>query len=759
MGGVLMTSCKGKKHSVREMREGKGLLTSKPRGEIMVQRLFYENKRPNISIPQGTTMGAAGQMVAVEQAVYTNPDNYTSLFESETLDSNKTYGLNEVVVEARSRFTPERNGKVDVDFLVRIPKEIIDKNWMIKLEPFVIGQDSVEYLEPLVVKGQEFALKQKLDNEAFEDYLNTIVPRQLYNKVFLDHGLIEQDIKQRQSFYYDEYHKDWHLHKEYESWISKEEGKRAETKAKLKGEIAEMKNGYMRQFLVQAVQESARGIDTTGLAAAYDVEFLKKSQNLRKRLDDLEASELEIPARYKDIHESKLRSRDLENLSMTSQDTLNIAKTRYMFDAIMQNEMKEERIDAVKKEMVPFPYEENVRIDTTLVENQNFVYYYKQELPVAPGMNAIKIAMKSEVWGIDESKFTMRSADTLSYFIASIAQLVDTTLLHKETVKNRNAVHRMTAYFQYRPNTWRFDPKYKGNRQELERIAKDYETINGSKSYAVDSMLLQMSTSLDGEFHKNADLSMKRVEDFKKFIMKNNKEVASRGNDFIRTNYIGEDWNMLARLIRSRSDISNKDAILEILANAANPDKAKDEIKVFAADYKIIKDSIYPKLDKVDMLFYVHRTDMTSDQEIIKVDPAYIEGVRLLQNRQYDEALEILANYPDYNTAVCLAALGYNGKAYEVLSKLQPTGNTEYLSAIVAWRMKQGETAGKHLIKALDLDPSKMYRIELDPDIVELLKDRNLGGAVKDTTDTTNNPAEVEESAQETPEEGGKVEE
>ena len=68
----------------------------------------------------------------------------------------------------------------------------------------------------------------------------------------------------------------------------------------------------------------------------------------------------------------------------------------------------------------------------------------------------------------------------------------------------------------------------------------------------------------------------------------------------------------------------------------------------------------------------------------------------------------------------------YNGKAYEVLSKLTPNGNTEYLSAITAWRMEKGQEAIAHLLKALELDPSKMYRMELDPDILDLIKMNNL---------------------------------
>lgn len=725
VGSAIMTSCKGKKHSVREMREGRSSYVPRVKGEAMVQRLFLENKRPSLSVPRNFNSEMAGGTIAVEQTVYKNPDNHSDLFQEEIVDNNKTYGLSEVVVEARSRFTPERDGRVDVDFIVKIPKQLVDRNWMVRVNPFIVEADSARYLDPVVIKGEEFALKQKADYKAFDDYASTIIPREYYNKIFLHHELIEKDIQERQNFYYNKYHKDWAIHKEYEQWLNAEKQKDIVQKTKLRGEIAEMRHAYLREMQKNAVYSLAQGIDTTGMAASYEIEFLKKSQKLRKQLDEMESKELDVPSRYKSIHEANIRSRDIKALTMSSKDTLDIAKNRYMFDAIMENEMKKSSINEVKEQMIPFPYVENARIDSVVQENQDFVYYYRQQVPVTPGMSSVKISMESQVIAMDDSRYTMEYPDTLSYFISSIVQLVDTTLLHKETVKNRNAVHKQTAYLSYRPNTWRFDPKYNNNKAELEKIGKDYDIFRDNKSYEVDSILMQMSTSLDGDYNKNADLSMKRVDDLKRYMIKNSP-MSNKGKDFFVTKYIGEDWSGLARLLRPRTDIKNKDAILDILANAVYPDKAEEEIKAFAEDYQIIKDSIYPKLDRVDMYFYVHRTDMTSDQEIISVDPEYIRGVRLLQNREYDKALEILANYPDYNAAVCLVALGYNGKAYEVLSKLKPNSNTEYLSAIVAWRMKQNEPAVRHLLKAVEMDQTKLYRMELDPDIMDLIRSNNL---------------------------------
>lgn len=726
LGATILSACGGKKHSVREMRDAKTPYIPKPAEKAMVQPLFLQNKKPNIGLPKNV-VGSEGGFIVTEQVEYKNPELHSDIFETNTLDPNKTYGLNEVEVVARSRFTPERNGKINVDFIVKVPKELIDRNWMIKMQPIILHRDSIQKLDYLVIKGTQFALKQKLDYQAYEDYLNSIVAKEDYDSVFLDHRAIQQDIIDRQNFYYSEYHNDWSLHKEYEDWLEKEKEKLAQEKALLKGQIAEMQYNYKRMLLTHAIRDIARGVDTTGLAVSYNMQFLRKASGMQKRLNALEMGDIKIPKKYKEVHAMRTGSKDIENLSMTSQDTLDIAKVRYKFDEIIENEMKEARKEIVKKEMIPFPYDTQARIDSTVDIGKGFAYYYSQELPVTPGLRSVNIAMQSQVVAIDASKFNLRRSDTLSYFISSIAQLVDTTLLHKQTVRNRNATHRQTANFKYRPNTWRFDIKYKDNASEMAKLTKDYDTFQASKGFAVDSMLIQQSTSIEGEYARNAELSMRRVEDLKKYMVASTPMGRQGGDQFFTTRYIGEDWNGLVRLLRSSSNIPNATSIIDMLGNAANPDETKQEImSMYKEDYQTMKETIFPQLDKVDVLFYIHRTDMTDDRETITVDPEYIKGVRLLQNRQYSEAMEVLANYPDYNAAVALAALGYNSKAYEVLVKQKPTGNTEYLSAIVAWRLSQEEVAINHLLKSIELDPTKVYRLGLDPDINDMVQKHKL---------------------------------
>lgn len=85
-----------------------------------------------------------------------------------------------------------------------------------------------------------------------------------------------------------------------------------------------------------------------------------------------------------------------------------------------------------------------------------------------------------------------------------------------------------------------------------------------------------------------------------------------------------------------------------------------------------------------------------------------------------------MANYLDYNTALCLTCMGYNDKAQSLLEKLPETAKNEYLAAILAARKNDDQKAAVHLIKACQLDPNLYHRVSLDTEVKGLADRLNL---------------------------------
>lgn len=737
----VMLSCKTS-NSVRDIRASRGedvgsgfSLSGKKPKEAMVKPLFMQSKKANIELPfkeDITGQGGNNTATVSEEVTYINPekitDNTVSQTENKPVNLNEMQHLSEVVVVAKSRFTPERNGRVSVDFVMKVPKDVLAEEYRITLSPKLYHNDSIIPLKDVILKGKAFYDSQKQDYEEYDAYIKSIVGKDQYDSVFFDRKGTEKDIRNRQNLYYEEYYKEWSKQMEFEKWKTEKSKHDAAELAKLRGYRLRFYNEYVRKAREQVFRDMAAGKDTTGLFQHYMQKFNKNAKALVLDDDNFELSYMKLPAKFREAYEAGKSLDDIMNNVLTEADSIEIAKNRYLFDEIAKNEMKSERKEEVAAEMIPFPWEEGMRLDSIIDTGRDFVYYYKQDHPVTVGLKKLRLSMESRVDAIDRSRFIMPPSDTISYYISSLSQLADTSLIYKRTKLHRDVYNRLSAYIKFQPNKANFNIGYLDNRAEIGKILDTYRAFTKDGKLVVDSMTFSVSTALDGTYNNNYDLSMKRSKALKDYFVKSLSGEILDAENVIKIEHKGEDWNTLARQIQRRNDILNKSQILTMLEGAIDPDDTEKQIRTnFSDDYKIIRDSIYPLLNRVDILFNMRRPNMTEETMVdVQERPNYEKGLKLLQDREYWAALEILSDYPDFNTALCLVCMGYNAKAKEVLDNLPETGNNEYLRAILAIRSNKDSEAIDHLMRACELDPSKIYRAPLDPEISELIRKYNL---------------------------------
>ncbi|MFV0470381.1 MAG: hypothetical protein ACK5MK_15840 [Dysgonomonas sp.] len=708
-------------------------------GNLQTKSLFMQSKHVNIELPNTGGDNSNGGAVVSEVVTFSNPDNNLTDKPGEIPKAKKideVQDLPEVHVTALLRFTPEQKGMVNVDFVVKVPKEVISPLWRITLRPKVFHNDSIVYLDDVVLKGKDFYEQQKKDYKAYDDYLASIVNEVHYDSVFLDRKGISKDIRDIQGFFYDEYYSKWKKQKTYQDELSEWEKIQTFFAAKQITYQNVAYNEYARKAMKETIKKYSQGKDTTGIYRhymhQYDKKLKKNTEHWQKRAD--EYSKIK-PEKAGDVYKSLT---DVPNQIVKKQDSIQIAKFRYLYKDIALNELKSERKDDAFLKMVKYPYEENVRVDSLVDAGKDFIYYYKQDYPVTPGLNKLRITLDAKVNAIDMSSYTMGNIDTISYFISSLAQLADTTLRNKVTKLNRDVYDRVISYIKFPPKSSKFDINYKDNRDQMKKITDIYDAIVSYGVYAFDSVVIQMSSSLVGKFNDNTDLTEKQSVSIKNYLSKALGDKLDVDSIF-KARFISEDWNTLVREIQKRKDIKNKDEILNMLTSATDPDACEDNIKAkYKEDYAIIRDSIYPLLAKAEVRFNLHRTDMTTDTEdrVEYKGEDYEEGLRLLQEREYWKALDILSKYGDFNTALCYACLGYNAKAYEMLIGQPKTKSSEYLLAILALRLDKEDEAVEHLMESFKLDVMKIYRAALDPEVKELIKKRNLQGRI-DALSTT----------------------
>jgi len=699
----------------------------------MVKPLFMQQlRRATIELPsQDGIGGVRGTRTVSEEVTFTNAENITESTDREgrkATSLSDVQQLSEVVVTAKSRFTPERNGRVKIDFIVRVPKELLSENYRMTLYPRLYHNDSIIPLKEVVLKGHSFLAKQKQDYADYDAYMKSIVGDDQYDKVFFDKDGTEKDIRNRQNMYYEEYYREWSKQMEYEKWKTEKSKFDAAELAKLKGYRQRFYNEYVRKAREQVMRDMTNGKDTVGLFEQYMKKFNKNAKSLVLDDKDFEVSYMKMPAKFREAFEEGRSLDDIMNNVLTESDSIEIAKNRYMFEAIAENEMKKERKDEVAKEMIPFPYEEGMRLDTIIDAGRDFVYLYKQDHPVTVGLKKLSLTMDGRVDAIDRSRYLMPTADTISYFISSLSQLVDTSLVFKRTKLHRDAYNRLTTYVKFQPNKFNFNLGYLDNRAEINKVLTTYRAFTEDGKFVVDSIVMRTTTALDGSYDNNYKLTEKRVSAIKDYFVKSLSGEIRDAQNVLKVEHAGEDWNTMANQVMQRNDIMNKTQILALLEGAIDPDETEAKIKKdFPDDYKVIRDSIYPLLNKTTFEFNMHRPGMTEETAMdVQERPNYEKGLKLLQDREYWKALEILSDYPDYNTALCLICMGYNAKAKEVLDGLPVTGNNEYLRAILSIRSNKDNEAIDHLMKSCELDPSKVYRAPLDPEIADLIRKYNL---------------------------------
>ena len=109
--------------------------------------------------------------------------------------------LKAAVITARFRNKAERSGKVDLEFLIKVPENMLDEKWEMTLNPdMFIQKDSIR-LDAVVISGKGHRSKQLKGYERYNKYVESIVrDTSVYVNRFLLERYIERNIPELYKF-------------------------------------------------------------------------------------------------------------------------------------------------------------------------------------------------------------------------------------------------------------------------------------------------------------------------------------------------------------------------------------------------------------------------------------------------------------------------------------------------------------------------------------------------------------------------------
>ena len=602
--------------------------------------------------------------------------------------------LSEITVVAKSKQVAERNGKINLDFIVTVPGELISNKWQVQLTPVAYKSADTLYLDRIFLSGADFAKMQRKGYMRYQAFMNSIIPDSLYLQKLFD----EKGYRKALAELEEEYFQAWK-----HEVISKERWIDWSDKANARFALF----NYRMERNKQAI-------------AGYNsiLEYLP-AYRLRREMDGKY-----IPSKWKIFVEGnyKIRTRNI-----TPEDSASITRRFTDYAKMAENRKRKEQAGEMYEKYVRFPYEA-ARLDTVIKEGDNFVYYYKQELPATENTKKIDLTLDGQILSKDETKTQLPPSDTITYFISSMVQFLDRSPRYKKKIITRKDEVNLRAYVTYKSGATEFSEDIGDNRAEIDKVFETIHGINYTGEFLIDSIRMTATSSPEGSADMNLFLSKRRALALKKYLALRSDDREGVDTLF-RPRWIGEDWNRLHELVLADDSLENKAYLLRIMKETDNPDNREYALRKYPADYMRIRGKHYPLLRGVEFKFHLHRRNMLQDTIVMPViDTTYMQTVKMIEDRQYRQALAILdVSYPDdYNTAVCLMSLGYDKRALEIMTEQADTSDRNYLLAILYSRLKREEDALKMYVKSCDQDASKIWRGRLDPEINKLIVTYNL---------------------------------
>lgn len=390
-----------------------------------------------------------------------------------------------------------------------------------------------------------------------------------------------------------------------------------------------------------------------------------------------------------------------------------------------RNERRKDRMDMMFERYVKDPIvSEGVRLDTVLVDaDGDFLYRYVHTFRSRPRLKKVTVSLDGKLYEKGECIYAFPFPDELTFYISSLAGLVDDRPKYRIYVLERNVYDNTKAFIDFHQGSAEVDPELGDNESELRRVLKCVDDVVARDDLELDSLVIVASCSPEGSFRSNRRLSAARSESIREYIW---EYVPNGWRDSLKTSELPENWDQLERLVANDTVLKVReiDEILTVIRDMKDPDAAEKKLSQMP-QYRYLREKLYPKLRSVSFDFHLHRVGMHKDTvHTTELDTSYMAGIEAMKELDYKRAVTILRPYDDYNAALAFMSADYNHSALDVLGRLDAKDpKVCYLMAMVLVRLEQYAEARKYFELCLAYDPYMRHRANLDPEMYVLVND------------------------------------
>ena len=635
--------------------------------------------------------------------------------DEETGEMVATEVLEAATVTARFQNIAERRGKVDLEYLVTIPENMLNSNWQFRLYPTMVIQNDTTALDMIFITGTNYRKAQLRGYERYERFLRRIITETADSTLFEESVAAPADTLAPMS------HTD-SLAAAQSAPIAGQEDRVALT-------VSQEDASYINTFLIERF-----------IARNYPDVYMFKTDTSYVSMEDFagkfDAKDLVVIKHY-------------TNKVMKKKNNALKAKRQKMFDKY------------VKMPIIT----EGVRLDSVVTtSNGNVVYHYVQTITTRPKLRKATITLEGNIYQGNEMIYLLPDFKPLDYYISTTSTFADLTVVKYLTQVIERRAYANTAYrIDFKVAKSDIDLQLGNNAAEIEKIKTNLRSLLDNEEFDLDSIVVNATASPEGTYVRNGQYAQARSESvtrfFDRFIKEYRDSLEAETEEGFTINLTNElDTAMVEEIIlpekdtipeiklTARSTPENWDDLLEYvredtvmtddqkqqyfdLHGKLTPDAREAKMKGYKW-YSYAKKEIYPKLRTVKFNFYLHRKGMVKDTiHTTMVDSTYARGLKALADMDYHTAIALLAPYQDYNAAVAFVGLDRNLTALQILEPIAPeerTAQINYILAIIYSRIGQVQDAVQCYLNSVEQEPSYRHRGNLDPEISILIKQYEL---------------------------------
>lgn len=301
-----------------------------------------------------------------------------------------------------------------------------------------------------------------------------------------------------------------------------------------------------------------------------------------------------------------------------------------------------------------------------------------------------------------------------------------------EVVKSRSLSG--SAYISFPVGKTEINDSYGDNRAELARIRATIDSVRNDSDIRITALSICGYASPEGRYAANDKLAGNRTAALKDYVSR----LYDFPESFITTSHVAEDWAGLRAFV-GKSDLKNKDAILELIDSSRDADNKEWKIKSsYPEDYRYLLEKCYPALRHSDYrVEYVIRSysDPEEIMAVMRTQPGKLSlqefylATRDMEpgSDSFNEVFETAVRmYPDDATANLNAAntalsRGDTNTAARYLEKAGTSPQATYARGILAVLQKNKLEATRLFKQAYEAGVSEAGEALKD---IEQMKDK-----------------------------------